>query len=116
MDDPSILREILGQIGLTSTRAIAAVKPVFVDGVFVDGTVLWITDKVLEFNPRAVPGISLLELWGDRWATHPTTITANLALQQPGVPLRQPTVTREVNGRDRTFGGTVTITESLLIV
>jgi PAS domain S-box-containing protein len=116
MDDPSILQEILGQIGLTSTRAVAAVKPVFVDGVFVDGTVLWITDKVLDFNPRVVPGITLLELWGDRCATHPTTITANLALQQPGVPLRQPTVTREVNGRDRTYAGTVTITESLLIV
>ncbi len=116
MDDPSILREILGQIGLTSTRAVAAVKPVFVDGVFVDGTVLWITNKVLDFNPRVVPGITLLELYGDRWATHPTTITAHLALQQPGVPLSQPSVTVEVNGQDRTFGGTVTITDSLLIV
>ena len=110
------MHQILEAVARTSTRAIAAAAPIFEDGQFVDARVLWVTDKGLEFNPRAVPGITLRELFGDVWESHPTNATVRLAMLQPGVPVEQPRVDWEVNGVPRVLGGTVTITESLLLV
>ncbi len=85
--EPGMSALLLSTLGKTASRAIAIVRPDVVDGVMVDGTIVWLSDKARRMDPRAKPGLTLREVYGEALAHQNTSGAAQVALGEENVPV-----------------------------